>query len=134
MGDGKRAHIMSSMQRPKYLNLLKIRLPIPGIVSILHRISGFGLFVIMGGLLWLFDLSLESKEGFELVRVWMSLWFSKIFLIAVFWAFAHHFIAGVRFLFLDIHWGTEIILARLTSVFVLVLSIAITLLFAYWLW
>ena len=50
-------------QRPKYLDLLKIRLPLPGLVSILHRISGFGLFLFLPLLLWLFESSLTSPDS-----------------------------------------------------------------------
>ena len=134
MGDGKKANTMSSVKRPKYLNLVKLRLPVPGIVSILHRISGFGLFVIMGLILWLFGLSLESKEGFEFALNLMSNSFSKILLIGILWAFTHHLIAGIRFLLLDIHWGTDILSARITSMIVLVLSLSFTMFFAFGLW
>ncbi|PKO54691.1 MAG: succinate dehydrogenase, cytochrome b556 subunit, partial [Betaproteobacteria bacterium HGW-Betaproteobacteria-19] len=52
-------------QRPKHLALHEIRLPLPGIVSILHRVSGVGLFLMLPFLLYLLDLSLGSAESFE---------------------------------------------------------------------
>ena len=121
-------------KRPKYLNLFRIRLPIPGIVSILHRVSGFGLFILLGLLLWVFQVSLSSQEGFEEVSGYFNLWLVKIVLIGVIWAFAHHLIAGIRFLLLDLHVGVELFTARLSSALVLASSAVVTLYFAVVLW
>ena len=121
-------------KRPKYLNLFRIRLPIPGIVSILHRVSGFGLFILLGLLLWVFQVSLSSQEGFEEVSGYFNLWLVKIVLIGVIWAFAHHLIAGIRFLLLDLHVGVELFTARLSSALVLASSMVVTLYFAVVLW
>ena len=120
--------------KPKYLNLFKIRLPLPGLVSILHRISGFGLFVLMGLILWAFQLSLHSEAGFEFVLSLMTSWIAKLFAIGIVWAFVHHFFAGIRFLLLDLHWGADIFSARVSGVLVMALSIASTLFFAFIIW
>lgn len=124
----------AASNKPKYLNLFKIRLPLPGVVSILHRISGFGLFVLIGLILWLFQLSLHSKAGFELVISLMTFWVAKLLLIGIVWAFVHHFFAGIRFLLLDLHWGADISSARVSGVLVMALSIASTLFFALIIW
>ncbi len=124
----------AASNKPKYLNLFKIRLPLPGVVSILHRISGFGLFVLIGLILWVFQLSLHSKAGFELVISLMTFWVTKLLLIGIVWAFVHHFFAGIRFLLLDLHWGADIFSARVSGVLVMTLSIASTLFFALIIW
>jgi succinate dehydrogenase / fumarate reductase cytochrome b subunit len=125
---------MAVSKRPKYLNLSEIRLPVPGFVSILHRISGFGMFVFAWALLWLFQLSLQSPETFEAVHGFASGWVGKLFLIGIGWAFLHHFFAGLRFLLLDVHVGIELASARRTSWAVLALSITGALILGVYIW
>ncbi|MDB5800355.1 MAG: sdhC [Rhodocyclales bacterium] len=117
--------------RPKHLNLVQIRLPLPGIVSILHRISGVALFLCLPLLLWLFGASLGSQE--ELESFYAVFGFSvlglpivKLVLLGLLWSFLHHFCAGIRFLLLDMHIGIELPAARMSSVIVLVVSLALT--------
>jgi len=116
--------------RPKYLSLsallFEIRLPLPGWVSILHRVSGLLLFLAVLWLLFLLDRSLSSEAGFESVRRYAGLPLVKVSLLLLVWAYCHHFCAGIRFLFLDLDKGGDLATARLTSVIVLVASIALT--------
>jgi len=110
--------------RPKYLSLtallFEIRLPLPGWVSILHRISGLFLFFAVVWLLFMLDRSLASEAGFESVRRYAGLPLVRISLLVLIWAYCHHFCAGIRFLFLDLDKGGDLAAARLTSVIVLV--------------
>jgi succinate dehydrogenase / fumarate reductase cytochrome b subunit len=112
--------------RPKYLNLLRIRLPLPALVSIMHRISGAVLFLFIPFLLWLFQLSLESPESFSQFGSAFSQWPVKIVLIGLLWGYLHHLCAGIRHLALDLDFGTELAAARATSKAVLALSIGLT--------
>lgn len=125
---------MTVSQRPKHLDLLKIRLPLPGVVSILHRISGAGLFVFAWPLLYLLQESLRSPEGYAHVRELADFWIAKLFLTGMLWAFLHHFFAGVRFLLLDLHVGGELRAARATSWGVLAASLALTVFLGARLW
>ncbi len=124
--------------RPKYLSLsallFEIRLPLPGWVSILHRVSGALLFVATAWLLFMLDRSLASEQGFEFTKRYASLPLVKIFLIVLIWAYCHHFCAGIRFLFLDLDRGVDKATARLTGVAVLVASLALTAFFGARLW
>jgi succinate dehydrogenase / fumarate reductase cytochrome b subunit len=126
--------------RPKYLSLpailFEIRLPLPGWVSILHRVSGLLLFFPFAAwLLYLLDASLASEAGFEKVRThYLQMPIVKLALLGFAWAYLHHFCAGLRFLFLDIDKGVDLRTARLTSVLVLVASLALTALVAVKLW
>ena len=124
--------------RPKYLSLqallFEIRLPIPGWVSILHRVSGALLFLAMVWLLWMLDRSLSSEEGFERVRHYAGLWPVKLSLLVLLWAYAHHFCAGIRYLFLDLDKGIDKATARLTSWIVLATSLALTAVLGWKLW
>jgi succinate dehydrogenase / fumarate reductase cytochrome b subunit len=116
--------------RPKYLSLgallFEIRLPLPGWVSILHRISGLMLFFAVLWLLFMLDRSLASEQGFEAMRHYLGLVPVKLSLLVLIWAYCHHFCAGIRFLFLDLDRGVDKATARLTSIVALVASLALT--------
>lgn len=121
--------------RPVYLNLVRIRLPLPGMVSILHRISGAVLFLVgLPLLLAGVQSSLASPESFAALRAATSSPVAKIILIGLIWAYVHHFCAGLRYLLLDIHQFIELKPARQSSVVVLVSSLALTLIIAVRLW
>jgi succinate dehydrogenase / fumarate reductase cytochrome b subunit len=124
--------------RPKYLSLtallFEIRLPLPGWVSILHRISGLLLFFAVVWLLFMLDRSLASEAGFQSVRRYAGLPLVKIALLLLVWAYCHHFCAGIRFMFLDLDKGVDLATARLTSVIALVASLALTAWLGYKLW
>ncbi len=116
--------------RPKYLNLrallFEIRLPLPGWISILHRISGALLFVAVAGLLWMLDRSLASEAAFDKIKLYAGLLPVKLVLLVLIWAYCHHFCAGIRHLFLDLDKGTELATARLTSAISLGASLLLT--------
>jgi len=120
--------------RPKHLNLLVIRLPLPAIISILHRISGAVLFLLLPLLLWMFQASLHSSASFDAFRAAVAHPLAKLLLIAILWGYLHHLFAGLRHLFLDLDVGTELATARLTSIIVLVAGIALTLVVGVMLW
>jgi len=120
--------------RPKYLDPLRIRLPIPGLISILHRISGLGLFLFLPLLLWLFQSSLTSPDSYVRYRGAFANPLVKLILIGLLWAFLHHLLAGLRFLALDLHYGTDLPTARATSWAVLVTTIVLTAVLGAWLW
>jgi succinate dehydrogenase / fumarate reductase, cytochrome b subunit len=116
--------------RPKYLSLaallFEIRLPLPGWVSILHRISGVLLFAAAVWLLYLLDRSLVSEESFAFVKRYLGLPLVKLSILVLIWAYCHHFCAGIRFLFLDLDKGVDRATARLTSALAIVVSLALT--------
>lgn len=120
--------------RPKYLNLLQIRLPLPALVSILHRVSGAALFLLIPFLLTLFQWSLESQQTFLRFKGVFSHWAIKLILIGLIWAYLHHLLAGLRHLALDLHYGTELAPARTTSWAVLIGGILLTLVVAVKIW
>lgn len=121
-------------ERPKHLNLMQIRLPIAGYVSILHRISGVGLFICLPLILFLFGSSLGSAEQLETTRSVISNPLIKLILLGLLWSYLHHFCAGIRFLFLDIHKGLDLPTARMTSMIVLAVSLILTVLIGVKLW
>lgn len=124
--------------RPKYLSLpailFEIRLPLPGWVSILHRVSGVLLFAAMVWLLYILDRSLSSPEGFEAIRGYLGFVSVKLALLVLIWAYCHHFCAGIRYLLLDLHKGIDLKSARMTSVAVFVVSLLLSAFFGARLW
>jgi succinate dehydrogenase / fumarate reductase cytochrome b subunit len=126
-------------QRPKYLSLpailFQIRLPLPGWVSILHRVSGVLLvFPFAAWLLYLLDVSLASEAGFQKVKSYFELPLVKLGLLLFVWAYCHHFCAGVRFLLLDLNKGVELRAARISSAAVIVVSLLLTVYFGTKIW
>ena len=124
----------TARKRPKFLALHQIRLPLPGIVSILHRVSGAGLFLMLPLLLWLFDRSLGSPVAYDAYRDVVSNPLVKLVLFGLLLAYLHHFCAGIRFLLLDVHVGSDLAAARRSSVIVLVVSVALTVAIGVALW
>ena len=120
--------------RPKHLNLMQIRMPLPAFVSILHRASGAILFLLLPLLLFLLASSLESPQSFALFKKWVGNPLTKIVLIGVLWAYLHHFCAGIRHLAMDMHIGLELESARATSYAVLGVSLVLTAVIGGLLW
>jgi succinate dehydrogenase / fumarate reductase cytochrome b subunit len=118
---------MSIKKRPKNLDLTTIRLPLAGKVSILHRVSGAGLFLCLPVLLWLFGASLASPESFASFKAVAGMLPVKLVLAGLIWAFVHHFCAGIRFLLLDLHIGIDKEAASKSAGVVLAVSIPLTL-------
>jgi succinate dehydrogenase / fumarate reductase cytochrome b subunit len=114
-------------KRPVYLDLPRIRLPVPALVSFLHRISGALLFLVGIPLLLAgVGMSLASPESFEHLRSAVANPVAKLVLLGLAWAYIHHFCAGIRFLLLDVLKGIDLPAARRSSVVVLVVSVALT--------
>jgi succinate dehydrogenase cytochrome b subunit len=120
--------------RPKFLALNEIRLPLPGFVSILHRVSGAGLFLCLPILLGLFGMSLGSPESFENYKATVGHPLVKLLLLGLLWAYLHHFCAGIRFLLLDMHKGLDLASARFSAKVVLAVSLTLTVLIGVKLW
>jgi len=121
--------------RPIYLNLFAIRQPVPAIISIMHRASGALLFLAgIPLVLWFMQRTLASPEGFAAAFGPFATPFGKLALLALAWAYIHHFVAGVRHLMLDLHLGIDLPSARRSAAVVLVLSVLLTLIVAVRLW
>ncbi len=120
--------------RPKNLNLMSIRLPINALVSILHRVGGALMFLVLPLLLLSLQLSLKSADTYQyLVNILHSL-FIKLMLIGLAWAFFHHFFAGVRHLAMDVHWMTSLQKARFSGRVVLWLGAIAVVIFTVTIW
>lgn len=122
-------------KRPKHLDLLKIKLPLPAVVSIIHRISGVLLFfpgipILLYGL----QMLLTSQESFDVLQSYLSNSVVKLLLLLPIWLFLHHLFAGVRYLALDLHIGIALTQSRAGSKLVLAVGIFLTLLIGIAIW
>jgi succinate dehydrogenase / fumarate reductase cytochrome b subunit len=115
--------LTAKKKRPLWYNLSPLNLPLPGLVSILHRVSGAMLFLGLIEFLLLLDMSLASESGYAQVGEWMRAPIVKLLVIASIWALLHHLCAGIRHLFLDIDIGTSLHAARRSAFAVFVVSL-----------
>ena len=122
-------------RRPKKYDFNPANLPPPGVVSILHRISGLLLFFpILPALIYLMQATLGSEAGFVRWRGFFAEPGVKLVMLGVFWLYAHHFFAGIRYLLLDVHVGIAKAPARASAIAVLALGMISTLLLAWCVW
>ncbi len=121
-------------ERPKHLDLMRIRFPLAAIVSILHRITGGGLFLLLPFLLYLLSCSLGSPESFRTFEAIVGHPLAKLLLLGMLWAYLHHFCMGIRFLLLDSHIGVELEAARLSAKLVVIVSVLLTIIIGVALW
>jgi succinate dehydrogenase / fumarate reductase cytochrome b subunit len=125
-------------QRPGTMRLvdaLQYRLPLAGVVSILHRVSGAMMFFLLPFIVWMFDTSVTSEISYESFTSafvagigFLPGWFVKLVVLALMWAFLHHFIAGIRHLWMDMTHSVTKELGHLSAMSTLISSLALTVL------
>jgi succinate dehydrogenase / fumarate reductase cytochrome b subunit len=97
----------NNKKRPIYLNLLEIHLPVGGVVSILHRVSGVVLILALPAVLFLLDLSLQSEQQYQTVTALLATPAMQAAGVVLVWFLAHHLLAGIRHLLLDLDIGID---------------------------
>lgn len=121
-------------KRPKNLDFTTLRLPLPAITSILHRVSGVFIFAGVAVLLWLFSESLSSGEGFDRVGNWLATPAVKLLVWAVLSGLLYHLIAGIKHLIMDLGIGETLEGAQTGARLVVAASIIAIVLTGVWLW
>jgi len=121
-------------QRPKNLNLFTIRMPIPAIVSILHRLSGILLFLLIPIAIWGLNLSLKSAQDFDNVHQFLTTPMMKFAIWFCLAGFLYHLVAGIRHLLMDINIGIELKTGRLSAILTLIIAASLIILTGIWLW
>jgi succinate dehydrogenase / fumarate reductase cytochrome b subunit len=126
---------MPPANRPRFTNIhitdiVRYRLPLAGILSILHRISGLILFLLLPFILYLLDNSITSEDTFAYLKGFTQSPLVKLIIVALAWAYLHHFCAGIRHLAMDVHVGLDKNSARHSAVAVFVISIPLAALVA----
>jgi len=119
-------------KRPVYLNLIKIRLPLAGVVSFAHRISGVLLFLFLPFSVYLLDQSVHSADSFDTVKQLLGQPLMLVIQLLILWSITHHFFAGIRFLLIDAEIGIEKSQARLGAWLVFLAETAAMLLIIIW--
>ena len=115
-------------KRPVYLNLFKIRLPVTGVVSIIHRATGALLVLLLPVALYLLQRSLQDPEAFARIASSAATLPGRLVWLLIVWAFAQHFFSGVRHLLLDVDIGIERTQARRGAWFAFIATAVVVLL------
>lgn len=126
-------------KRPEFRNINALkdlptyRLPPAGWVSIMHRISGMLMFLLMPLIIWMFDNSISSEisfakftSAFEAGLGFVPGWFMKLVALALIWAYLHHFIAGLRHLYMDVRHAVSKEFGKSSAIVTLALSLGLT--------
>jgi succinate dehydrogenase / fumarate reductase cytochrome b subunit len=126
-------------QRPQFRNIhvsqiVAYRLPPAGIVSILHRVSGVLMFLLMPFIIWMFDASVSSEVSYDVFRAAFAAgvgfvpgWFLKLVALALIWAYLHHLIAGIRHLWMDATHAVTKQFGHTSAIVTLAISVLLTL-------
>ena len=127
-------------KRPEFRNISALtdlptyRLPPAGWVSILHRVSGALMFLLLPFIIWMFDMSVSSEISFAKFKYAFNVglgfvpgWFMKLVALALIWAYLHHLIEGIRHLYMDVQHAVSKEFGRSSALVTLGLSIALTL-------
>jgi len=126
-------------KRPEFRNINALtdlpsyRLPAAGIVSILHRISGLIMFLLLPLIVWMFDTSVSSEISFAKFSAAFNVGLGfvpavlvKVVVLGLIWAYLHHLIAGVRHVYMDVCHAVSKEFGKSSAVFTLVLSLGLT--------
>ena len=133
----------AARKRPEFRNINALsdlpsyRLPAAGWVSILHRVSGALMFLLMPFIIWMFDSSITSEISFAKFAAAFNVglgfipgWLMKLVALAIIWAYLHHFIAGIRHLYMDTFHAVTKEFGKSSAVVTLVLSLGLTIVLA----
>jgi succinate dehydrogenase / fumarate reductase, cytochrome b subunit len=126
-------------KRPEFRNINALadlptyRLPAAGFVSILHRISGFVMFLLLPFVVWMFDTSVSSEISFAKFKAAFNIGVGfvpgvlvQLVALVLIWAYLHHLIAGVRHLYMDARHAVSKEFGKSSAVVTLVLSLGLT--------
>jgi succinate dehydrogenase / fumarate reductase cytochrome b subunit len=126
-------------KRPEFRNINALtdlptyRLPAAGIVSILHRISGAIMFLLLPFIIWMFDTSVSSEISFAKFSAAFNIglgfvpgWFIKLVALAIIWSYLHHIIAGIRHLYMDMCHAVTKEFGKSSALVTLALSLGLT--------
>jgi succinate dehydrogenase / fumarate reductase cytochrome b subunit len=111
--------------RPVFLDLRRIKLPMSGVVSILHRISGILMALAIPGAATLFHQALSGPDGFAVVAAILDSWLARLILMLLAWSLLHHLFSGIRYLLIDLGLGLERPAARRSAMIVFAAAITV---------
>lgn len=126
--------ITVNQKRPVNLDLGSFKYPPMAIASILHRISGLVLFLLLPVMFYFLDVSLRSAESFSHWQVLLANPYSKLLLWVFGAAWIYHLLAGIRHMLMDIGLGETVATGRRSAITVITLAIILTILLGVWIW
>ena len=131
---------LAKKKRPEFRNLnlfsdvSTYRLPLAALISILHRLSGMLMFILLPLVIWMFDTSVSSEisfgrfsSAFTAGLGFVPGWLIKLVTLTLIWSYLHHLAAGVRHLYLDVSHKTTKDFGRQSAAATLVFSVGLTL-------
>lgn len=121
-------------KRPVNLDLGSMKFPPMAIASVLHRVSGVVLFVLLPIMIFLLGQSLQSEEMFNQIKIKLSEPYYKFILWAFSTALIYHILAGIRHMIMDLGFGEDLCTGRRTSILVIVLAVIATIFLGIWIW
>lgn len=121
-------------KRPVNLDLGSLKYPPMAIASLLHRISGIALFLLLPVMLFILGKSLQSEEIFAQTQTMLTNPYYKLVLWAFSAAMVYHILAGIRHIVMDIGFGEHLEASRLTAILVIVLAAILTIILGIWIW
>lgn len=121
-------------QQVRNFNLLTIRYPFTAIISILHRLSGIFVFLLIPFLLWMLDVATGSSLGFDHIRTVLTNPVAKLILWLILVSLWYHLLAGIRHLLMDIGIGESLKSARFSGGITIIITIIAAILMGSWLW
>ncbi len=125
---------MDNKNRPINLDLATIKFPIMAIVSIMHRLSGIVIFILLPMAIYFCDLSLKSAESFMDLRILLINPYYKFIVWMFVASLAYHMLAGMRHIFMDCGYGDDLKSGRYSAIFLVVLSIICIFSLGIWIW
>ncbi len=120
--------------RPINLDLATIHFPVMAIASILHRISGVGIFVLMPVIMWYLEMSLQSEASFKATKALLATPIHMIVLWVFMVALGYHLLAGFRHILMDLGWGESLSAGHKSATSVIVLTAILAILAGIWIW
>jgi succinate dehydrogenase / fumarate reductase, cytochrome b subunit len=126
--------IIVNKKRPINLDLASLKYPPMAIVSILHRMTGIVLFLLLPFVLFILSLSLHSEDHFTQMKIMLTNPYYKLMLWMFAAAFMYHLFAGIRHMIMDLGFGEELCASRRSAVLIIVLGVISTLLLGIWIW
>jgi len=121
-------------KRPVNLDLATLKFPPMAVISILHRISGVALFLLLPVMIYLLGQSVQSEQTFTHLKILLTDPCYKLILWAFCTALGYHLLAGIRHMMMDIGFGEQVVAGRRSAILVIVLSVISTLLLGIWIW
>lgn len=123
-----------NQKRPINLDLVTIKFPIMAIASLLHRISGLVLFLLMPVIIYFLSLSLENRNSFSQLHTTLSGPIYKLILWVFSAALIYHLLAGIRHMIMDLGYGETAQEGRRTAIVVITLAVILTIFLGIWIW